>query len=66
MTPVTIPKKGHGLESPPGTGHLFEGLLPRCSNLTLRIETSPEGAWTFAPESMRSIPKDGPSETSKV
>eukprot|EP00434_Breviolum_minutum_P035541 symbB.v1.2.031464.t1/scaffold3639.1/size85583/3 len=22
------------------------------------IETSPEGAWTFAPESMRSIPKD--------
>ena len=23
-----------------------------------RIETSPDGAWTFAPESMRSIPKD--------
>ena len=24
----------------------------------VRIETSPDGAWTFAPESMRSIPKD--------
>ena len=24
----------------------------------MRIETSADGAWTFAPESMRSIPKD--------